>query len=828
MCLLPVFTCRGAEIIVDSNGSGDFTDIQSAIDDLGTMDGDIIVVRAGTYTESTSFRGRPLVVTSEDPNDPNVVEDTIISVAAGYSVLFDSTEGRDSVLCGFTIIGRGIYCYDSSPTISKNVIRNCLNRGIYGELDATPYISGNTIINGARFGIYACDGPIEGNIISGNKGGIGDCEGPITDNVISNNTNDVDGYGGGLYYCSGEVTGNIITNNYARLAGGGLYYCNGPISGNIIVGNTAVYDGGGLYYCEGRIGHNIIAGNRSYEGGGLNRCFGLESLIYNNTIVGNRAYSGGGLKDCPDLVLNNIIAFNEATEGGGIYGPSGNSHNLFWGNQGGDFRGGATKDPDDIIGRNPSFATNGYWDTSGTPGDQSDDYWVDGDYHVKSEYGRWDVNSLIWVKDGVTSEAIDKGDTTFDWSAELWPHGRRINIGAYGGTAHASMSPNDVGYIADFDHDNLVAFKDLMLFAEWWQSKETPLAVSFEDVMVFTDWWGSKEAPLAADLNRIGDVNFPDYCIFADNWLAGLLPPEPDPMTWAAEPDATSPTTISMEATTAVSTDGSGIHYWFENTTLDVNSGWQDSPVWEDTGLSHSIEYSYKVKARNTGNLQQTAWSDPLATATIPAPQPPKPNPMTWKTAPNATSSTSIAMEATTATAVYGGDVEYWFWNITTDANSGWQSSPTWEDTGLSYQTAYSYRVKARDVTNGEETGWSNPPASATTPPPENDPPTPYKMAFEEIPCKCREQGGSLLDYWVKMKAVEATDPSGPVEYKFVCTNNGAFSSDWQISREYNRKIGGQNVDVWFKVKARDIYGNETELSDVVRAMVCGNSICPW
>ena len=73
--------------------------------------------------------------------------------------------------------------------------------------------------------------------------------------------------------------------------------------------------------------------------------------------------------------------------------------------------------------------------------------WIDGwgiptngDYHLKSQAGRWDVNSQSWVQDDVTSPCIDAGDQGSDWTAELRPHGECINMGAYGGTPQASMS----------------------------------------------------------------------------------------------------------------------------------------------------------------------------------------------------------------------------------------------------------------------------------------------------------------------------------------------------------------------------------------------------
>ena len=58
-----------------------------------------------------------------------------------------------------------------------------------------------------------------------------------------------------------------------------------------------------------------------------------------------------------------------------------------------------------------------------------------GDYHLKSEYGQWNLNSSQWVYDTNTSPCIDVGDSASDWTEELWPHEGRVNMGVYGGTA---------------------------------------------------------------------------------------------------------------------------------------------------------------------------------------------------------------------------------------------------------------------------------------------------------------------------------------------------------------------------------------------------------
>jgi hypothetical protein len=93
---------------------------------------------------------------------------------------------------------------------------------------------------------------------------------------------------------------------------------------------------------------------------------------------------------------------------------------------------------------------------------------------------------------------------------------------------------------------------------------------------------------------------------------------------------------------------------------------------------------------------------------------PPNPDPMTWASPPAAVDSTSITMTAATAWDASG--VEYYF-ECTSGGghDSGWQSSKTYVDSGLSSGTTYTYRVKARDLsTRLNETGWSTE-AKATT-----------------------------------------------------------------------------------------------------------------
>jgi len=65
------------------------------------------------------------------------------------------------------------------------------------------------------------------------------------------------------------------------------------------------------------------------------------------------------------------------------------------------------------------------------------------DYHIRSERGRYWPRFDIWVLDKVTSPCVDAGDPATDVANEPAPNGGRINIGAYGGTVEASMSPGE-------------------------------------------------------------------------------------------------------------------------------------------------------------------------------------------------------------------------------------------------------------------------------------------------------------------------------------------------------------------------------------------------
>jgi len=65
-----------------------------------------------------------------------------------------------------------------------------------------------------------------------------------------------------------------------------------------------------------------------------------------------------------------------------------------------------------------------------------------GDFHLQSRAGYW--SNGTWATAANTSWAIDAGDPAALIAGELPPHGGRINLGAFGGTAQASKSDSSV------------------------------------------------------------------------------------------------------------------------------------------------------------------------------------------------------------------------------------------------------------------------------------------------------------------------------------------------------------------------------------------------
>jgi len=98
--------------------------------------------------------------------------------------------------------------------------------------------------------------------------------------------------------------------------------------------------------------------------------------------------------------------------------------------------------------------------------------------------------------------------------------------------------------------------------------------------------------------------------------------------------------------------------------------------------------------------------------------------------------------------------------------------------------------------------------------------PSPDPMSFASPP-------GAATATSVTMTATEASDPSGPVEYFFECITPGGNDSGWQTDTTYVDTGLTSGVSYSYRVKARDVVGNETAFSAPASATPEGDTTPP-
>ncbi|UCG56697.1 MAG: right-handed parallel beta-helix repeat-containing protein [Phycisphaerales bacterium] len=380
-------------------------------------------------------------ILNNDGSDATITDCTFMGNSArAYGGGMSDAEGSSLVVTHCEFVGNsarhggGMYIHEASAVVRDcEFVGNSASNG--GAIECT---SSTTTIRRCR---------IEGNVAVGSGG-----------------------FGGGIQLgCGGHtsILACAIRGNTAQRFGGGISCdgCSGPpenleIVGCIITGNRAGWDGGGIL------------------------CHNCTPRIWNTTVVGNRAGGGGGgiaLWSYVESPLSNCIFWDNRDSGGEgesaqvwVYPEEdvGINHNCV------DALTGALGGTGNI-GADPCFAEAGYWDPNGTSDDPNDDFWVDGEYHLKSEAARWDPATHAWIADDVTSPCIDAGDPRSPIGPEPFPNGGVVNMGAYGGTAEASKSyfgePVCETIVAgDINGDCKVDFSDSLIMASHWLEDNTP------------------------------------------------------------------------------------------------------------------------------------------------------------------------------------------------------------------------------------------------------------------------------------------------------------------------------------------------------------------
>ena len=259
------------------------------------------------------------------------------------------------------------------------------------------------------------------------------------------------GYGGGMensHNSSPALTNCTFRQNSAEFAGGGMdnVVDSSPTLANCTFwGNLAGYGGGmnNVFDSNPILTKCILSGNTAGDcGGGM--CNGISSpILINCTFALNSAENGNALGsvvayDYNYIDPNNVELINCILWDGGneiVHQDDSRIVTINYSNIQGGFLGEGNIDVD------PEFVREGYW-TQPSPRNPNSSVWIEGDYHLKSEAGRWDPVSESWISDNVTSPCIDAGDPNSPVGDEPDPNGGRINMGAYGGTAEASKSPD--------------------------------------------------------------------------------------------------------------------------------------------------------------------------------------------------------------------------------------------------------------------------------------------------------------------------------------------------------------------------------------------------
>jgi len=287
--LIVYITSLSATII---NIPADQPSIQVGID--FAVDADTVLVQPGIYYENINFNGKNITVASLmlTTNDPYYIQSTIIDAdESGRVVTFENNEDSTAVLSGFTIrngclstqnlwqlYGGGIYCYNSSPTLTNLHI-------------TTNYISSAYEASGGGICFRNSYSKISNSTISYNLsswvgGGIAIYDGCVTISackIISNYYSGIEVFGAG---CT-VIDNSIIKYHYTAI-GIGIGTNNMILTRCFITENLQAFSCSGGYYTPINITFRnlTITNNTTLWSGSYYGNYNLQihnSILWNNT-----------------------------------------------------------------------------------------------------------------------------------------------------------------------------------------------------------------------------------------------------------------------------------------------------------------------------------------------------------------------------------------------------------------------------------------------------------------------------------------------------------------------------------------------------------------
>ena len=504
-----------------------------------------------TITNGQAIVGGAIYINDSNPTVTNCIFAGNAANQGGAMFVKDSSANVDN--CSFISNstqeeGGAMYNYHSAATISSCTFA----QNISGSNGGAVYnLRGTQAFNNCIF---------TENSSGKSGGGMYNLENILHIEECSFAGNSAETYGGGFYASnlSPRLSNSTFTNNSAGTSGGAIYtlQCDSILNNCAFRQNSCIWYGGAMYT---RSGNPVLTDctftenssddsggalyinsdnvsllyctfdkNTSRNGAGMYNYKTPATLKYCKFAENSAQSYGGGISSYDShtlAVYYSVFVRNLATaQSGALYGYVGVNriqNCTFFGNSGGFCQqssegnrhsGGSVtnsilwnngQDLTGWISVYYSHVQGGWIDEKHhieSPPSDIDPLFADpenDDFHLKSQAGRWDPVDRIWVQDEVTSPDIDAGDPGSSMAGELWPHGKRINLGAYGSTAQASLSLSQIGDLRDLNSN------------DW---------VDWEDVLLLADKWDCNDAPLKEDLDRNGIVDANDLSYFYGNW----------------------------------------------------------------------------------------------------------------------------------------------------------------------------------------------------------------------------------------------------------------------------------------------------------------------
>jgi len=406
---------------------------------MGTEDPDPVWIASSTNCGGASAGTYYVGPAGSDQNNGLFPQSAFATIQRGINA---ASDGDTVIVADGVYMGQGNKDLDfggrlitvTSASGPDNTVINCQGNGrgfvFQSGEGSNAVVDGFTIINGnmdRAGGIYCyTSSPTIMNCkITNNNGqqagGVYCHEGADAVFLNCRITNNTGAYTGGIRIvrCNTQLINCVIANNIGSEAGGGIRCDYGP--GSPVIRNCT------------------IAGNSTTKyGGGLWAGYGSLILVQNSILWGNTAAQQG---DNASVSSQSSLTFQYCDVGGGQSGIYSINGQISWGN------GNINKDP---------YFANA----------------AQGNYYLKSQRGRYVPQQDIWITDTQTSPCIDAGNPLDDFSEEPEPNGSRINMGAYGGTDHASLSPEScAGTIpGDVNQDGVIDMTDLFLLIDTWLS----------------------------------------------------------------------------------------------------------------------------------------------------------------------------------------------------------------------------------------------------------------------------------------------------------------------------------------------------------------------